>query len=186
MIKFQFFNQKIIVSNRRIIRSIANKVAWNFPRVFAPRKGLLKVWKGAYEIARARVWMGEWPPGFIHPRRARNPRNRDRIGERTCSISRTTLLYAWAVMAGVTRPEVPIMIKRVGARPRSPFARSFINSTLTARAPARTCACLSVALALHLVARWSVSFSLPKRLVCQTRSSQKNRRIYRQNRDEPC
>lgn len=125
-----------------------------------PRKGLLKAWKGAYEIARARVWMEERSPGFIHPRR--NPRNRDRIGKRTCSISRTTLLYAWAVMAGVTRPEVPIMIKRVGARPRSPFARSFINSTLTARAPARTCACLSVALALHLVARWSVSSSLSK------------------------
>lgn len=42
------------------------------------------------------------------------------------------MLYGRVVMAGATRPEVPIMIKRVGrARPRSPFARSFINSALT-------------------------------------------------------
>lgn len=31
-------------------------------------------------------------------------RNRSQIGERMRSISRTTLLYAWVVMAGTTRP----------------------------------------------------------------------------------
>jgi len=63
--------------------------------------------------------------GFIHPRRARNARDRSQMGERARSISRATLLYAWAVMAGVTRPEVPIMIKRVGEPTLA--LRSFIH-----------------------------------------------------------
>jgi hypothetical protein len=47
------------------------------------------------------------------------------MGERARSISRATLLYARAVMAGVTRPEVPIMIKRVGEPTLA--LRSFIH-----------------------------------------------------------
>lgn len=50
--------------------------------------------------------------GFIHPRRARNrviavgmgERASERASQRTRSISRATLLYAWADMAGATRP----------------------------------------------------------------------------------